>query len=183
VGWLLKGIGSDHSRGSSEIVYLRLFPCNCFDAPLAAWAGRQRHLDHDDGAHGDGHRHRDHRADGASIACWSIIRRPGCRDRGTTRRRCRRGLQPTMCSKANNRTGHRVAWERRGRHHAGEGRAEVGRSGCARRSATVRQSQPETLDSRTVAHSRTRSQQGETGMAFKRSGVRLSSAPLKFSHC
>src|SRR5262249_10083932 len=59
-----------------------------------------------------------------------------------------------------------------------EGRAEVGRSGCARRSATVRQSQPETLDSRTVAHDRGRSQQGETGMAFKRSWVRLPSAPL-----
>jgi hypothetical protein len=57
-----------------------------------------------------------------------------------------------------------------------EGRAEVGRSGCPRRAATVRQSQAETLDSRTVAHSRGRSQQGETGMAFKRSGVRLSSA-------
>src|SRR5262249_43215980 len=61
------------------------------------------------------------------------------------------------------------------------GRGEVGRSGCARRSATVRQFQPETLDSRTVAHDRGHSQQGETGMAFKRSWVRFPSAPLHHS--
>jgi hypothetical protein len=79
-----------------------------------------------------------------------------------------------------NGTGHRLTVAGGGpRHrHAARGRAEVGRSGCARPSATVRLSQRETLNSRTVAHSRTRSQQGKTGMAFKRSGVRLSSAPL-----
>ena len=62
------------------------------------------------------------------------------------------------------------------------GRAEVGPSGCARRSATVRQFQRETLDSRTVAHSRACSRQGPTGMAFKRSWVRLPSAPLLRFH-
>ena len=87
-------------------------------------------------------------------------------------------LPPLICP--NPRASHSRA-TRTGVTARREGRAEVGRSGCARRSATVRPSQREALDSRTVAHSRGRSQQGETGMAFKRSGVRLSSAPLHHS--
>ena len=125
-----------------------------------AWRRQCPETDRDEGD--DDHRRQgpsEHRPP-RSQSAEARARRPG--ESHFRRPRARSACKQSHGSPAEGRGwgGCRVATRR-------EGRAEVGRSGCARRSATVRPSQQEALDSRTVAHGRGRSQQGETGMAFK----------------